>query len=84
MACNVLASNVSASGQTHDQLVCEALLARVKEVPKLLSEVAEEQIDQLGLVSWPKLAIKHPSFLHDEVVVVQEGLLNRGADFVVE
>ena len=55
--------------KAHDCLVDEATITRIKEVPEILTELLEDEIDQFGLNSGSKLLVK-VELLNDQVVII--------------
>ena len=56
-------------------LVDKASIARVKEMPEILTELLKDEIDYFGLDSGSKLLVK-VEFLNDQVVIIFESFFD--------
>jgi hypothetical protein len=72
---NGVVSPVKAAKHANDQLVAEAALTQLEELPELLLKVDEDRIDELGLHLWCKPLVKF-KFLNDQVEIVKHGIFD--------
>ena len=66
---------VVARVEPNDHLIDEAAIARVEEVPEILSELPKDQLNELGLNIWGEPLIEIELF-NDKVMVAFESFLD--------